>query len=194
MGEILSSSSAIEWFGEVWNANRAWIPSASRDKSINLINQLGLATEPVGQTNLHSFTRAHPGVFMDLCQNLEVPTEVKFLSSKLLWGHLPAHVIEREILPRPEVVTVCIVRDPIEGFISSTKAKAFGMWRDVDTTDFKPTLEVGEFEKWVNYRKNRISLVERNASNISATFSYEELLTGGSIDHRKLQNLLEGTK
>jgi hypothetical protein len=131
---------------------------------------------------------------MDLCQNLEVPTEVKFFSSKLLWGQLPSHVIEREILPRPEVVTVCIVRDPIEGFISRTKAMALGRWRDLDTTDFKPTLSADEFEEWANRRKEFNAFIERNESNISLTFSYEELLTRGSMDYRKLGRVLKRTK
>jgi hypothetical protein len=130
---------------------------------------------------------------MDLCQNLEVPTEVEFFSSKLLWGQLPTRVIEQEILPRPEVVTVCIVRDPIEGFISRTKAMALGKWRDLDATDCKPTLSADDFEEWAGRRREFNAFIERNGSNISLTFSYEELLTGGSIDHRKLLDLLEGT-
>jgi hypothetical protein len=173
------------WLGELWNSNKAMIPKKHTDEVLKFVNNPNIVAE-----NLHIFNREQPGKLLSSLQSAEFAPSELYLSSKLLWGQLSPEVIESEIINRPEINVVYLLRNPISTFISLTKARRSEVWNGVDQTDFKPNLEVEEWVNWLKHREQFIDFIKTNHSKTSQVIFYENILSQNLLDHRKLAKKL----
>lgn len=64
-------------------------------------------------------------------------------------SHLPRDVVERDILDRPGMRAIVIVRRQIDAYVSLAKAMALNAWRDTDLTNVKVKLDAASFAAWM---------------------------------------------
>lgn len=62
---------------------------------------------------------------------------------------LPVETVKRDILTRPGMRAVLLVRKQIDSYVSLAKAMALDTWRDFDTTGVKVRLDPERFARWM---------------------------------------------
>ena len=63
---------------------------------------------------------------------------------------LPRDVIERDLLGRPGMCAVFVVRRSIDSYVSLVKATALDAWRDTDLSKVKAKLDAERFARWLD--------------------------------------------
>jgi hypothetical protein len=63
---------------------------------------------------------------------------------------LPRDVVERDLLGRPRMRTIFVVRRLIDTYVSLAKATALDAWRDTDLTPVKVKLDARRFLTWLD--------------------------------------------
>jgi hypothetical protein len=62
---------------------------------------------------------------------------------------LPRDFVERELLGRPGMRAIFVVRRLIDSYVSLVKATALDAWRDTDLTPVKAKLDAERFRQWL---------------------------------------------
>jgi hypothetical protein len=62
---------------------------------------------------------------------------------------MPRDLVERELLARPSMRAIFVVRRSIDTYVSLAKATALDAWRDTDLTPVKVKLDPERFAKWL---------------------------------------------
>ena len=99
---------------------------------------------------LVAFTHEHPGAWLDALEIAAKDTGKRVVSFKLCPHNLPVEAIEREIMPRPGIRVMMVVRRQIDSYISWRKAVELGKWQAVDTTAIRLELDPDKFAEWLN--------------------------------------------
>ena len=61
----------------------------------------------------------------------------------------PRDVVAREILDRPGMRAIIVMRRQVDAYVSLAKAMALGAWRDTDLTNVKVKLDAARFADWM---------------------------------------------
>lgn len=67
---------------------------------------------------------------------------------------LPRDMVERELLNRPGMRAIVVVRRQIDAYVSLAKASALGAFRDTDLTHVKVKLDPGHFAGWLDEQED----------------------------------------
>ncbi len=67
---------------------------------------------------------------------------------------LPRDMVERELLGRPGMRGIVVVRRQIDAYVSLAKATALGAWRDTDLTNVKVKLDPEHFATWLREQED----------------------------------------
>lgn len=62
---------------------------------------------------------------------------------------LPREMVERDMLSRPGMRGIVVVRRQIDAYVSLAKATVLGAWRDTDLTNVKVKLDPAHFADWL---------------------------------------------
>jgi len=81
---------------------------------------------------------------------LEARAERKTLIVLRATSALPRDVVERDLLARPGMRTIFVVRRLIDTYVSLVKATALDAWRGTDLTPVKVKLDAGRFATWLD--------------------------------------------
>ena len=81
---------------------------------------------------------------------LEARAELKSLIVLKATSALPREVVERDLLGRPGMRTIFVVRRLIDTYVSLVKATALDAWRTTDLTPVKVKLDAGRFATWLD--------------------------------------------
>ncbi len=63
---------------------------------------------------------------------------------------VPREVLERDVLSRPGMRAIFVVRRQIDAYVSLAKATALDAWRDMDLTPVKVKLDARRFAGWLD--------------------------------------------
>jgi hypothetical protein len=86
---------------------------------------------------------------LDLAE-LEARAEGKSLLVLKATSDLSREIVDRELLSRPGMRAVFVVRRQIDAYVSLAKATAMNAWRDVDLTPVKVKLDTARFAAWLD--------------------------------------------
>jgi hypothetical protein len=67
---------------------------------------------------------------------------------------MPRDVVERELLGRPGMRAIFVVRRQIDTYVSLAKASALDAWRDTDLTPVKVKLDARRFATWLDEQES----------------------------------------
>ena len=81
---------------------------------------------------------------------LEAAAERKNVIVLKATSALPREVMERDLLGRPGMRSIFVVRRMIDTYVSLAKATALGAWRGTDLTPVKVKLDAGRFATWLD--------------------------------------------
>lgn len=81
---------------------------------------------------------------------LEARAERKTLIVLRATPSLPRDVVERDLLGRPGMRAIFVVRRLIDTYVSLVKATALDAWRGTDLTPVKVKLDAGRFATWLD--------------------------------------------
>lgn len=85
---------------------------------------------------------------IDLAE-LEARAESRSLLVLKATSALPRDLVERELLARPGMRAIFVLRRSIDTYVSLAKATALDAWRDTDLTPVKVKLDAGRFANWL---------------------------------------------
>lgn len=100
----------------------------------------------------------HDGLFADSANDAaaninaaeaEARTEHKSLLVLKATSALPREMVERDMLGRPGMRGIVVVRRQIDAYVSLAKATILGAWRDTDVTNAKVKLDADHFANWL---------------------------------------------
>ncbi len=66
---------------------------------------------------------------------------------------LPRDLVERDLLNRPGMRAIFVLRRSIDTYVSLAKATALGAWRDTDLTSVKVKLDAERFAVWLDQQE-----------------------------------------
>lgn len=81
---------------------------------------------------------------------LEARGEGKSLLLIKATSAMPRHIVERDLLGRPGMRAIIVVRRQIDAYVSLAKATALGAWRDTDLSNVKVKLDPAHFASWLD--------------------------------------------
>jgi hypothetical protein len=81
---------------------------------------------------------------------LEARGEGKSLLIVKATSAMPREIVERDLLGRPGMRAIIIVRRQIDAYVSLAKATALDAWRDTDLSNVKVKLDVARFASWLD--------------------------------------------
>ncbi|MEO8757634.1 MAG: hypothetical protein ABI398_07765 [Devosia sp.] len=67
---------------------------------------------------------------------------------------IPRDIVERDLLSRPGMQTILLVRRQIDTYVSLAKATALDAWRDTDLTPVKVKLDASRFASWLTEQES----------------------------------------
>lgn len=102
-----------------------------------------------GSTQLLELARDRPGTWLEAIESATREHGRRLVSFRLWPGDLAPEVIGSEVVPRPGMRVIAVVRRQIDTYVSWRKATALGKWRDADTTGVRPVLDIEDFEDWL---------------------------------------------
>ena len=85
---------------------------------------------------------------IDLAE-VEARAEHKSLLALRATSAMPRDLVERDLLGRPGMRAVFVVRRQIDAYVSLAKATVLDAWRDTDLTPVKVKLDAERFAKWL---------------------------------------------
>ena len=100
----------------------------------------------------------HDGLFADSANDAaaninaaeaEAREEHKSLLVLKATSALPREMVERDMLGRPGMRGIVVVRRQIDAYVSLAKATILGAWRDTDVTNAKVKLDADHFANWL---------------------------------------------
>ena len=116
-------------------------------------------------------------------------TDKEYISLKIFIDHLELADL-LEMFSQPETYKFLFwYRDPLETFISTRKVKISKTAHLVDTTEIKPHLSFGHYQKYLLKRKRWIDFVNKHKSSFLGFFSYDELMKLES-DEERLKSII----
>ena len=86
---------------------------------------------------------------IDLAE-LEARAAGKSLIALKATSAIPHDIVERELLGRPGMRAIFVVRRQIDTYVSLAKATALDAWRDTDLTPVKVKLDAQRFSTWLD--------------------------------------------
>jgi hypothetical protein len=81
---------------------------------------------------------------------LEARGEGKSLLIVKATSAMPREILERDLLSRPGMRAIIVVRRQIDAYVSLAKAAALGAWRDTDLSNVKVKLDAAHFASWLD--------------------------------------------
>ena len=81
---------------------------------------------------------------------LEARGEGKSLLLIKATSAMPREVVERDLLDRPGMRAIIVVRRQIDAYVSLAKATALDAWRDTDLSNVKVKLDAARFAAWLD--------------------------------------------
>ncbi len=114
----------------------------------------GVAFENDRDPALIAFTHERPGAWLDAMEAASQQLGKRFMTFKLFRHNLPLELIEREIMPRPGLRVIFVVRRQVDSYVSWIKALHLGTWKEADTTGLRPTLDPDAFELWLDEQES----------------------------------------
>ena len=81
---------------------------------------------------------------------LEARGEGKSLLLIKATSAMPREMVERDLLGRPGMRAIIVVRRQIDAYVSLAKATALDAWRDTDLTNVKVKLDAARFAAWLD--------------------------------------------
>jgi hypothetical protein len=160
--QILINCDGIRSCGEPFNKPRSADLPAEWLDGIRKLTQLDIQDH----LSWHAWKIEHPGLFLENEYQL---AKMK-IAFKLFPLHLSREMIDRDIFSRKDIFYILLKRRPIESFISDRKAATLKAWRDVDTTDLKPTLPAKRFMEWAEYYSSWYAWLEKRLTETEAPF------------------------
>lgn len=86
---------------------------------------------------------------IDLAE-IEARSEHKSLLVLKATAAMPRDLVERELLGRPGMRAIFVLRRQIDAYVSLAKAMALDAWRDTDLTPVKVKLDAPRFGRWLD--------------------------------------------
>jgi hypothetical protein len=102
---------------------------------------------------LIAFTHEHPGRWLDALEEAAAAAGKRLMSFKIFRHNLPIEPIEREIMPRPGMRVMMVLRKQIDSYVSWRKAVELGKWQGIDTTGMRITLDADRFTEWLDLQE-----------------------------------------
>jgi hypothetical protein len=99
---------------------------------------------------LVAFAHEQPAAWLDALDTAARDRGKRLMSFKFFRHHLPPETIEREIMPRPGMRVMMVVRRQIDSYVSWRKAVELGKWQGVDTTGMRLELDPEKFTEWLD--------------------------------------------
>jgi hypothetical protein len=125
-------------------------PHGIDQESWPLLRQLtGIEFTNLRDRKLADFVHEHPTAWLDAVSEVATASRKRVLSFKINRDDLPIEVMEREILARPGLRMMTVVRRQVDSYVSWRKAVELGRWRDIDTTGMRLKLDADRFEDWL---------------------------------------------
>ena len=101
-----------------------------------------------GEKELKNFALKHPLKYINFINDNIQP---RYFCSKIQIPYLLGTKAKKDILYYPKSIIIIMRRNIIDAYISSKKASHFRKWSNVDTSNFKLTIDFGDFMKY--YKK-----------------------------------------
>jgi LPS sulfotransferase NodH len=98
---------------------------------------------------LIGFAHEQPAALLDALEAAARSQGKRVMSFKLFRNNLPPEVVEQQIMTRPGLRALLIVRKQIDSYISWRKATTLGTWQGADTTGMPLTLDADRFQGWL---------------------------------------------
>jgi hypothetical protein len=86
---------------------------------------------------------------IDLAE-IEARAELKRVIALKATTSIPREMVEQDILSRPGMRAMFVVRRQIDAYVSLAKATAMDVWRDADTSGIKVKLDIDRFARWLD--------------------------------------------
>ena len=129
-------------------------PHGIDEASWPLLRQLtGIDFANLRDRALIEYVHARPGAWLDAVAEAAQSQRKRVMSFKLVHGDLPIETIEREIVSRPGLRLVIVVRRQVDSYVSWRKAVELGRSRGVDTTGMRLKLDADRFEDWLSQQE-----------------------------------------
>lgn len=120
-------------------------------QSLPLLRRLtGIEFADHRDSKLVAFAHEHASAWLDALEIAAKDGGKRVMSFKLFGHHMPLETIEREIMPRPGMRAMMVVRRQIDSYVSWRKAVELGKWQGVDTTGIKLELDPRNFGEWLD--------------------------------------------
>ena len=99
---------------------------------------------------LIAFAHAEPTAWLNALESCAAAAGKRLMSFRLFPADLPPAAIEQQVMTRPGLRPIFVMRKQIDAYISLRKAIELAKWQGFDTTGVKVRLEARRFEEWLN--------------------------------------------
>lgn len=144
---VLSSCRKIKLRAEIFHPNRCHNLSPEEVRLVGNIANRNFTSHL--DHDLVSFVRSNPEVLLDVLDTIDRARVAH--SFKLFPDHLSFDKIEHNIVRRPNIHFIFVLRHPVDSFISNVKAKMLGQHLGVDTTQLRVRLDPIQFAHAVRH-------------------------------------------
>ena len=139
-GEVAPYREVFESDGVHGTDSRTW-PTIRARTGIDFINHK--------DKRLIDFAHAEPAVLLEALEAAAISQGKRVISFKLFRNNLPVDRIEQQIMTRPGLRIILVVRKQIDSYISWRKATTLGIWQGADTTGMPLELDADRFQGWL---------------------------------------------
>lgn len=148
---LLSNFRRLEATGELFSRERI----IGIDLLLPKLRRItGLAIPSTHDPVLHARAREKPGAFLEVIEEAARRRGKRAYCFKLFEDQLSRNEIEDQVLSRPGMHPVLLVRRSVDTFISLAKATSTDQWMTRDTTGLQVALDVEEFASWLAEQRN----------------------------------------
>lgn len=98
---------------------------------------------------LRAYAHGNPGAFIDIVAQAASRQRKQAYCFKIFEDQLDWHKIETDILARPQMHLVLLVRTALDAYVSLQKAALTQHWMSLDTTNVAVTLDAEAFAAWL---------------------------------------------
>jgi len=197
---LLNSFPDVLAIGEIFHPKSMYFDGSSytdtlvdelrRQPFVNRIADNGVADAVTAR-----FARRHPDTIIDTLHDFCRTYDKRFLCFKLFPAHL-SRIQTVRLIKKYKPFVIFSIRNPLDTFISLSKARSIGRWSGADTSQVLPALDVDEFLSWHHTNRQFLRLVYGAAQRYAAgttEITYQEMYEGGAepiiVIQRKLTAL-----
>lgn len=182
LSDLLDNFSCIESYREIFQPGGVHLyngntpPDTLSETLEALSDRFGLhRSKGVRDAEFVRAVHSYPLEFLDLlCDR----NPGKIISFKVFPGHLDVAGLDA-LLSHPSVIPLVITRDPLDSFISESKAKALSNFIGVDTTLIRPQLRWEEYKRWRASRREWLSYISDHDAKFVGWLEYGDLMARG---------------